>query len=189
MADEFLGDRKKALEESFFAKENAKLVERLRTRKLAEQAEQSLMQASGIRDTEILRKLVELGIEADTWAAISLVPLIEVAWADGNIDPKERRAVLSAAEASGLLPGTPGYELLESWLAHRPDGRLIETWGEYIVALCANLGEAERHALAQEVLGRARSVAESAGGILGMGNKVSPEEEVMLSELKKAFES
>ena len=33
MADEFLGDRKKALEDSFFAKENAKLVERLRAEK------------------------------------------------------------------------------------------------------------------------------------------------------------
>ena len=105
MADEFLGDRKKALEESFFAKENAKLVERLRNRKLAEQAEQSLMQASGIRDTQILRKLVELGIEADTWAAISLVPLIEVAWADGNVDPKERRGAHWVRGMSALQAG------------------------------------------------------------------------------------
>ena len=35
----------------------------------------------------------------------------------------------------------------------------------------------------------ARSIAEATGGFLGLGNKVSSEEEVILAELAKAFET
>jgi hypothetical protein len=97
--------------------------------------------------------------------------------------------VLSGAEANGIVSGSPGYELLESWLAHRPDGRLLEVWGTFIVSLCAELGEIERESLKKQILGRARSVAEATGGFLGLGNKISVEEEVILAELAKAFEA
>jgi hypothetical protein len=188
MADEFLGDRKKALEESFFAKENARLLERMKAEKKSKTTGVGLAEISGIRDEALLDKLVALNIEIDTWAAVSLVPLVEVAWADGKIDDRERRAVLTAAEANGLLPGSPSYELLESWLARRPDARLLAVWGEYIVDLCANLGGGEKAAVKEKVIGRARDVALAAGGFLGLGSKISAEEEVILSELEKAFE-
>jgi hypothetical protein len=188
MADEFLGDRKKALEESFFAKENARLLERMKAEKESKASGEGLAEISGIRDEALLDKLVELNIEIDTWAAVSLVPLVEVAWADGKIDERERRAVLSAAETSGLVPGSPSYELLESWLARRPDARLLAVWGEYIVDLCANLGSDEKAAVKEKLIGRAREVALAAGGFLGLGSKISSEEEVILAELEKAFE-
>lgn len=185
---EFLGDRKKALEEQFFDKQNRELVEKMRSQQRQQAAAQGLAQVSGISDEPLLRRLAELGIEPDTWAAISLVPLVEVAWADGAIEDKERRAVLTAAQKSGVEPGSPSHALLESWLTRRPDARLFAAWGEYIVSLCANLGSGEKERLRDGIVGRARQVAESAGGILGIVNKTSPEEEKILRELEKAFE-
>jgi hypothetical protein len=79
--------------------------------------------------------------------------------------------------------------LLESWLAHRPDGHLLEAWGAFIVGLCAELGESERESLKNQILGRARSVAKATGGFLGFGGRISNEEEVILAELAKAFET
>jgi hypothetical protein len=189
MSDDALGDRRKALEESFFARENAKLLERLKNEQSTQDTREALAQVSGIQSDEVLGKLCELGIEADTWVAVSVAPLVEVAWADGKITDAEREAVLSGAEANGISSSSPGYQLLESWLAHRPDGRLLEVWGEFIVGLCAELSESEQSALQEEILGRARKVADAAGGFLGLGNRISPEEEVILSELAKAFES
>jgi len=188
MTREFLGDRKKALEESFFARENAKLLERLKAEKDTHETREALASTSGIESDEILEKLCALGVNAETWTAVSIVPLVEIAWADGKIDRAEREAVLSGAEANGVTSESPGYQLLESWLAHRPDGRLLEVWGAFIVGLCAELGESERKSLKQ-ILGRARSVAEATGGFLGLGSKVSSEEEVILAELAKAFKT
>jgi hypothetical protein len=188
MADDFLADRKKALEESFFAKENAALLERLKAQKWAKVTKANLAEISGIDDDEVLEKIVELGIDLGSWAAISLIPLVEVAWADGKVDEKERRAVMSAAEANGILPSSPSFELLDRWLSHRPDGRLMEAWGGYIVDLCATLGPAEIASVREKVVGRAREVATATGGFLGLGSKISPEEEIVLAELAKAFE-
>ena len=42
-------------------------------------------------------------------------------------------------------------------------------------------------ARARRVFDNLAAVAEAAGGILGLGNKVSPEEAVVLSQLEKAF--
>jgi YD repeat-containing protein len=187
MAEDFLGDRKKALEESFFAKENAKLVARLKAERASRAASEALAAASGIRDAAILEKLVGLSLGPDTWLAISLVPLVEVAWADGSIDANERQAVLGAAAQHGIQSGTPAASLLESWLTTRPGPEVLRTWGEYTVAVCAKLDAPQRQALATDILGRARAVAESTGGILGLGNKVSDAEARVLAELEKAF--
>jgi hypothetical protein len=189
MTKDFLGDRKKALEESFFARENARLLERLKAEQDTHEVREALASVSGIDSEEILEKLCALGVNAETWTAVSIAPMVEVAWADGNIDGAEREAVLSGAEANGVTRGSPGFQLLESWLEHRPDGRLLEVWGAFIIGLCAELGEIERESLKNQILGRARSVAEATGGFLGLGSKVSAEEEVILAELTKAFET
>jgi hypothetical protein len=51
------------------------------------------------------------------------------------------------------------------------------------------LGESERESLKNQILGRARSVAEATGGFLGLGSRISNEEEIILAELAKAFEA
>jgi hypothetical protein len=183
----FLADREKALEELFFEKQNRKLIERIQAEEALLTAKQGLAELTSIQDQPLLEKLVQLGIRPGTWAAMALIPLVEVAWASGRVEKRERRAVLSAAEANGVTRGSATYELLEQWLAERPDAAFLEAWGEYMVDLCAELGEAERAALQQEIVGRARQVAEAAGGILGLGNKVFESERRALDELEKAF--
>lgn len=189
MSDEFLGDRKKALEESFFAKENERLLEKLRAEQARLEAKEALAQASQIQDDAVIERLVELGIGPDTWTALLLVPLVEVAWADGVLEERERKAVLEAAANTGITPGRASYDLLERWLDERPDGRLLEVWGEYVVGVASRLDEQGRHTLHDEILGNARRVAEAAGGILGFGNKVSEQERAVLNRLEDAFRS
>ena len=46
--EDFLGDRRKALEEAFFRKENARLLENLREKRHDEEKRTSLSRASGI---------------------------------------------------------------------------------------------------------------------------------------------
>jgi hypothetical protein len=95
--------------------------------------------------------------------------------------------VLRGAASSGLEPGTPSYGLLDIWTQDRPAPELLDSWHSYIRALCAGLTPEQRRHLAEKILGRARSVAEAAGGFLGLVARVSPEEEAVLSELERAF--
>ena len=183
-----LADRRKALEDQFFRKEGERLREKLRARKDQEEAKAELRRVSGIDDDAILDHLAGLGVRADTLAALSLVPLVEVAWADGKLEAREKEALLEAARDAGIDPRHPAYELLANWMVHRPEPRMLDAWSAFVRGLGESLDEAERRELKAKLLGRARRVAEAAGGILGLGNKVSPEEEKMLGVLAKVFE-
>ena len=62
MSEEILGERKKALENEFFAKENQRLLERLRKEREKLAVKEALAQASNIQDEVLLDRLVELEI-------------------------------------------------------------------------------------------------------------------------------
>jgi hypothetical protein len=187
MVEEFLGDRKRALEEEFFRKQERSLLERMRTEQATQIVREELSQGSGVTDTAVLDKLIGLGLQASTLAAMGLVPLVAVAWADGTLDARERQAVTSALETAGIKPESPAWQLLQSWLTSPPPASLLEAWKTYMAALCPQLSDAERTSLRDRMLTRARAVAEASGGFLGLGAKVSPAEEAMLRTLAEAY--
>ena len=80
MSSNILNDRRNSLEEAFFAKHNRDLQKRLHEKVERENAIAQLRSASTIDDEKILGELVELGISGDTFAALGLVPLVQVAW-------------------------------------------------------------------------------------------------------------
>lgn len=185
--DDFLEHRRQGLEEAFFHQESKRQLEQLRATHQLEMSKVALEKASGITNEAILARLLDLGIHAETVAALALVPLIQVVWADGHLDDKEREAVLTVAKASSLDEGTVEHDLLENWLSRRPDQNLLEAWKGYIEGFCEQLNQEERDSLKTEWLGRARTVAKASGGILGLGSKISREEAQILEEMGMAF--
>lgn len=186
MSAEFLEQRRKSLEDEFFHKQSQKNLEVLREKLHKQTSKEELRAASGMTDEAVLDKLVNLGIGAQTVMAMSLVPLIYVGWADGSIQPAERDAILQCAHKKGIEPGSPASELLQSWLAQTPGDGLFDTWASYIGALCGQLSEDEIQPLRSEVIEFARSVAEAAGGFLGL-RKISSAEDQMLTRIEAAF--
>jgi len=187
MTKELFGERGSRLEEEFFTKYNQELLQRIRQKGEQEERKSALSEVSGITNDAVLEKMVALDLCNETLVALSLVPLVSVAWADGSIDEKEREAVLAGAEEAGLGKGDLSYRLLGNWLEFEPQPGLLGTWKDYVTGLCENMGPEERKVLKQELLGRARAVAAAAGGFLGLGKKVSAEEEKVLEDLEGAF--
>lgn len=175
------------LEEAFFLENDRVLIEKLKKLNQMKETKENLARVSGIHNDAVLEKLVKLEIRPDVVAALALVPLIEVAWADGDINARERAAVLNAAEKRDIERDGIEHQLLERWLEHKPEPRLIEAWTHYIEGLVHALGQDESRALEKELMGLTRSVAEASGGFLGLGSKVSPAEEAMIKRLEKAF--
>jgi hypothetical protein len=185
---EVLRDRGRSLEEEFFRREDARLMERLRAQQEQEQARQGLATAAGISDPVVLDQLAALGIRAETVTALSVVPLIEVAWADGTLDDAERRAILDRSGELGFQPGSVARAMLETWLARKPDESLLTAWSQTIRAMCDRIGPTEAATMKAQTLERARAVAgASGGGLLGLGSKVSRAESAMLDRLAAAF--
>jgi hypothetical protein len=182
-----LEDRRKALEESFFQKENEHLLEKLRENKERAADREALATQSKIADEAILDHLIDVGIRAQTWLAVQLVPLVEVAWADREMDSTERDAILKAAAEHGMDDQSDAGQLLESWLARRPHPKLRAAWAAYMESAMAEMSDTARETLRKGILDQARSVARSTGGFLGFGSHVSEAEERVLNELAQAL--
>jgi hypothetical protein len=182
-----LDDRRRALEEAFFNKHNEVLRQRLHETKAAALKQQEITAATGIKDPVLLDKLAALDLRGGTLAALSLVPLIAVAWADGALDAEERAAILSSATRSGHGANIPSDALLQDWLSQPPPPALIDAWKTYTAGIIGTLDEPSRQTFKNELLQQARSIARASGGVLGLGSKVSQAEEAMLSQLEAAI--
>jgi hypothetical protein len=183
---EILRDRGQSLEDEFFRREDQRLMERLSELKAVEATREALGKASGITKPAVLETLMELGIRAETIAALSIVPLVEVAWADGALDAKERRTIVErAAVDRDSIAGA----LLEAWLDRRPDPKLLIAWTHLVQAMSEQLGPDGAARLKTGLLERARAVATATGGLFGVGSRISASEAAMLAKLKAAFPS
>ncbi len=181
-----LDDRKRALE-AYFDQQDRILIEKMRQKLVAQEREMELAAATGMTDKMILADLGKAESDIGAIAALGLIPLAEVAWADGRISPGEPTAALKAAASMGVPEGSHAYDLLEKWLSTKPSAGIIAAWKEYVKALSKSWGRERTGHIRKAIIGRATSVAQAAGGILGLGNKVSIKEQAVLDELDSAF--
>lgn len=185
--DDILSKNGRLLEDEFFAKRDAILIEKLRELERMEQTQKALSKVSGITNEAVLKRLVELDIRAELLATLTLVPLVETAWADGEVQDVERDAILAGSTRNGMGPGSVDYVLLEQWLKQKPPAKMLDAWIVYIRGLCEVMSDAEVQEIKSLFLSRARRVAEAAGGFLGLTSKISRSEEAMLKKLESAF--
>jgi len=186
MDDRQLQERGNRLEEEFFLKQNAAILEKMRAARAEEEEERLMGEALGTTDKALIANLRSHGVTSATLAAVSLAPLVLVAWADRTLEDKEREAVLKEATANGVAQGTPGYDLLQEWLREKPDVSLLTAWTAYARAIADSLDEAHRQEFRDSILNRARAVANAAGGFAGMG-KVSDREKDVLHQIEAAL--
>ena len=179
-------DRERALETEFFHRVDAKLLADLKSKMSLDQDIEDLRLATGFTDPKLLNELVSLGLSPETIMAISLVPLILVAWSDGKVDDKERPAIFAAAKEQGITDGSPAETMLTHWLSTKPTPELRSTWVHYIQTIYDALEDAGRQALVADFDCRTKTIAKSSGGALSFG-RVSGEEKGQIDELHKAF--
>lgn len=182
-------DHRRDLEEGFFHPVRPELRSRIRDAERARSEQMAaLADASGITDVPMLEKLVLLGVGSEALAALTLYPLVSVAWADGRVQRAERRTVLAAAEECGLKPDSSSHQLLVDWLDHAPPDRVLhDAWAGLVRELCAEMEDPQRADFRDEILTRTRAVANASGGFLGLG-KTSRVEQEVLDELQAAFD-
>lgn len=135
-------------------------------------------------DAELANALKTLGMDAVSWRALPLLPLVQVAWADGSVQEAERELILSLADRRFHLEDE-GTRMLRNWLHHPPSSAYVARGREVLLALCERDGELRREKLA-DVIAFAKDVARAAGGFFGFG-AISSEEASAIDAIAEAL--
>ena len=72
-------------------------IERMRRRTALEGERQDMAQVIGVADEEILREIHEFGFTCETVKLLYLVPIVQIAWAEGKVTSRERKLIFEAA--------------------------------------------------------------------------------------------
>ena len=183
MSKRTLLDRQKAINKTFFPLRHRSVLKPPTSEPTHAQKKRALTEVSDITNGEMLDRLIASGIDQNTLSALTLIPLIEVAWADDQLDAEERGLVLAAAKRHRF--NRDSYTLLKYWLEHPSEG-LMEVWRDNVEGLLELMSDSERSTFCADIFGRAKEVAEATGGVLGIG-KISKLEREVLVEIESVF--
>ena len=190
MRDSF-GERGKALESDYVQKKELELIEKLKQRAEEFAKRKGLAEAVGLENAEILDILREMGFDRDTVVLLFLVPVLQVAWIDGNVSASEREGILEIARLRNVAEGSPAHQRLVGWLDKRPEDDVFERALPIIRALLSYQREENRETLANDLKDACAKIASASGGILGFG-AISGQEQAVIervtAEIQKAHE-
>lgn len=180
--------RGQALENEYFQRVDQELLRKLREAGQRENRLEELAKATGLHDDEVGAHLLSAGIDASNVAALTLTPIVFVAWASGTVSPEERQGVISAALRRGVGSNPLAFQLLEQWLETRPPRDLWNLWKEYAAAIHAALPPSTAEKLRTRLLAQCESVAMASGGVLGV-DKICPAERRVMDEVESVLPS
>ena len=179
MMDEVTG-RGRTHEEDYFYKKDRELIEKMRQQAKAEEELRVLGEGAGITDPVVIHELAELGFTPETVKLLPLIPVLEMAWAEGGVTAPERNMVIDVARARGIEAGTAADSQLTEWLDRQPSESVYRRAGRLINALFASGGRFDF--APDDLLKYCEAIAEASGGILGIG-RVSSAERATLARI------
>jgi uncharacterized tellurite resistance protein B-like protein len=178
--------RGKVVEEAFFYKVDRELIELLSERLQREEKLRLLANATGIRDQKHLELLADSGFELSTLHFI-WVPLILVAWADGNAEKIEKQAIADILVSKGISQETISRVIAHDWFRKKPTEELWEIWSEFSAATSASLNPSIYNELIDEIVRLCRLVADASGGFMGLG-KISTTETQAIDRVMRTLQ-
>lgn len=175
-------ERERGLEEEYFMRKERELIEKMHEKQSTEEQQKKMAEAVGIQDAEVIEALHELGYTPETVTLLHLVPLIQVAWASGDVSEKERELIYQAARSRGVSLGSPAETQLNEWLTKKPSDAFFANTLRAIRIFIEALPGNQRREARQDLVSYSRSIAQSSGGFLGIG-AISDEEHAVLNEI------
>jgi hypothetical protein len=176
-------ERGRSLEEEYFRRKDKELIEKMRKAAAAEEARVEMGKRTGLADPELLAELETLGFTPETVILLPLVPILQVAWAEGGVSDAERYLIVKLARARGISEGSAADARLTEWLARRPADRVFVDAARLIRAMLDTPGHPGISVTADDLVKQAESIASASGGMLGIIGRISAEERQILNTL------
>lgn len=143
------------------------------------------------KDKNIIGQLNAMGMDEESFRVVALLPLIQVAWADEAVQPKERELILKIAGENRMLEGDEARRVLEGWLSNPPTEEYLEKGRRLLVELAhrqRGVGAELPAETLDAVLNFCEDVAAAAGGLFGLAWKVDARERSAIKEIADALE-
>jgi hypothetical protein len=177
-----LGDRGRSLEDEYFWKKDRELIERLEREAADARVREGLERASGLREPEAIQELRDLGFTPETATLLPIVPILQVAWAEGGIRAAERDLLVAFARSRGIKEGSAADRQLTAWMTTRPPEAVFTGAGRLIRAMLESGTAQGSNLTAEALVAYCERIAASSGGVFGLG-RISAEERTLLSRI------
>ncbi|MFG0266627.1 MAG: hypothetical protein ACF8AM_15995 [Rhodopirellula sp. JB055] len=179
--------QKRAIEtQHYFSNLEHEIVRKLHDEAASDFGREELIRSTGIQDPGLIEELGKLGVTADGLITLRLFPLVLVAWAEKNVDSKERETVMAEAQRIGIREDSTAGILLDQWLQVRPPGLCVDAWKRYMHELFRGMSGVAQQRLILLTQKQMTSVAKASGGILGFG-KISSKEKAIIHQVISAM--
>lgn len=178
--------RGRSFEERYFHVKDAELVDKLRSVFRRSLDRDELKKITGLTDEKLLDRLLDLNVRGEMMTAFKLLPLVEIAWADGTLDHREADAVEHAASRFGITPG-PAMDRLREWLRRGPTPEVRALWLRYAEELRKLLTTTQLDEFREDLLKTARGIADCSGGVLNIFFNTSAAEKRIIEEVRAAL--
>ncbi|MFW6053534.1 MAG: hypothetical protein ACOC9J_01860 [Persicimonas sp.] len=174
-------------EEKYFKQRDAeKLAQARREKQLAAVRER---EREGVQDVlqsseEVADEALSLGFDSQTARVLPLVPLIQMAWADGSVSTAESEKVEELAAGFGIEEDTPAHNFLTLLLSEQPSDVFFERVNRVITHLVDDNPEYWKD---KSVVELSREVAEASGGFFNLTSPINADEGNLLSDFATLF--
>jgi hypothetical protein len=178
----------RAREDEYFRRRDRELIEKMRAAAAADEAREALGARSGLQDPALLQEFEALGFTPDTVSLLPLVPIVQVAWAEGHVTDAERELIVQLARQRGIDPGSPADTQLSAWLATQPSEDVFARATRLIRAVLDSPASGGAAFTADDLLRQCEEIAAASGGVMGF-RKISAQERTLLQQIEKQLKS
>ena len=182
MPDNPLSERGRSLEDEYFRKQDQELIEKMRRTAAADANRRELAASAGVQDPELIAEIEALGFSADTISLLPLLPLLEVAWAEGGVSGEERALLIQLARSRGISEGSVADRQLAGWLESPPSRDMFARATRLVRAMLTAAGSERTTMTADDLVKYSEDIAAASGGIFGM-KKISAEERSLIERI------
>jgi hypothetical protein len=134
-------------------------------------------------DDPAIDALHAIGFRPSTVALLDLLPLVELAWADGRVSPRERQAVTGAAARRRDVGGS-AHTQLGVWLQLRPAESLFHAGRRILGSILSRIDARAADRLRSRLATETALFVSPHGGLLGTEPDVSDDLRRVLHRLR-----
>jgi hypothetical protein len=175
-------------EAEYFHELDSELIDGMRHQAALHERRLRLAEAAHVHHAAALDTLERLGYDTSTAQLLFVIPLIQVAWADGSVSQLEREHILTIASLRGVEVGSPTYGRLLEWLDRQPPKEFFETALSAIEAVLSASSVTERKACQEAVLLCCRDTAATPCHIFGWLSRVCAAKRNVIEQIRQRLE-